>query len=224
MVKNFAVVGSVGRFLIKDKMKKEPGKKSTKKPVKKTLKKTVNGNSPRMRVKYKQEIVPLLIKEFGYKNKLQVPYMKKIVLNVGLGEAIQNIKFLDMAVKELSQITGQKPIVTKAKNSIAGFKLREGMPIGCKVTLRGQKLYEFFDRLTNVVLPRIRDFRGLSDKSFDGKGNYTLGIKDQLIFPEIKYDEIAMVHGMDISIITTAKTDHEGRALLKYMGVPFRNQ
>lgn len=195
-------------------MKKEPGNKSNKQ----------NDSTPRMKLKYKNEIVPLLIKEFGYKNKLQVPYMQKIVLNVGLGEAIQNIKFLDMAVKELSQITGQKPIVTKAKNSIAGFKLREGMPIGCKVTLRGRMLYEFFDRLTNVVLPRIRDFRGLSDKSFDGRGNYTLGIREQLIFPEIKYDEIAMVHGMDISIITTAKTDREGRALLKHMGVPFRNR
>lgn len=214
MAKNSAVVGSVGKFLIRDKMKKEPGNKSNKQ----------NDSTPRMKLKYKNEIVPLLIKEFGYKNKLQVPYMQKIVLNVGLGEAIQNIKFLDMAVKELSQITGQKPIVTKAKNSIAGFKLREGMPIGCKVTLRGRMLYEFFDRLTNVVLPRIRDFRGLSDKSFDGRGNYTLGIREQLIFPEIKYDEIAMVHGMDISIITTAKTDREGRALLKHMGVPFRNR
>jgi len=187
-------------------------------------KKVLNSESPRLKAKYEQEVIPLLMKEFGYKNKYQVPRMEKIIVNVGMGEAIQNIKFLDGAIKELGQITGQRPIVTKAKKSIAGFKLREGMPIGCKVTLRGQRLYEFFDRLTHVALPRIRDFRGVSEKSFDGRGNFTLGIKEQLIFPEIKYDEVAMSHGMDITIVTTANSDHEARALLKNLGIPFRSR
>jgi len=187
-------------------------------------KKVLNSESPRLKAKYEQEVIPLLMKEFGYKNKYQVPRMEKIIVNVGMGEAIQNIKFLDGAVKELGQITGQRPIVTKAKKSIAGFKLREGMPIGCKVTLRGQRLYEFFDRLTHVALPRIRDFRGVSEKPFDGRGNFTLGIQEQLIFPEIKYDEVAMSHGMDITIVTTANSDHEARALLKNLGIPFRSR
>jgi large subunit ribosomal protein L5 len=205
------------RFWIKDDFVK--GQRTTPKS-----KKTSNGEKPRVKIKYDQEVIPLLMKEFGYKNKLQVPRMEKIIVNIGMGEAIQNIKFLDSAVKELGQITGQRPIVTKARKSIAGFKLRSGMPIGCKVTLRGQRLYEFFDRLTHVALPRIRDFRGVSEKAFDGRGNFTLGIKEQLIFPEIKYDEIAMTHGMDITIVTTAKSDHEARALLKNLGIPFRNR
>ena len=178
----------------------------------------------RLRERYRKEVVPAMMKEFSYKNQLQVPRLEKVVINVGMSEATTNIKLLDTAVKELSQITGQKSVVTKAKKSIAGFKLREGMPIGCKVTLRGSRMYEFLERLMHVALPRIRDFRGVSAKSFDGQGNYTLGIKEQLIFPEIKYDDVLATHGMDITINTTAKTDGEGRALLKYLGIPFRQQ
>ncbi|MEK7871059.1 MAG: 50S ribosomal protein L5 [Nitrospirota bacterium] len=172
---------------------------------------------------YKKEVVPALRKEFSYKNMMEVPRLQKIVINVGMGEAIANVKMLDAAVKEISLITGQKPLLTKAKKSIAGFKLREGMPIGCKVTLRGDMMYEFMERLLNVALPRIRDFRGVSGKSFDGNGNYTLGLKEQLIFPEIKYDEIMAVHGMDITIVTTARTNEEAKALLRLLGMPFRN-
>lgn len=172
---------------------------------------------------YKKEVVPALKKEFSYKNLMEVPRLEKIVINVGMGEAIANVKMLDAAVKEISLITGQKPLLTKAKKSIAGFKLREGMPIGCKVTLRGDMMYEFLERLLNVALPRIRDFRGVSGKSFDGNGNYTLGLKEQLIFPEIKYDEIMAVHGMDITIVTTARTNEEAKALLRLLGMPFRN-
>lgn len=172
---------------------------------------------------YKKEVVPALRKEFSYKNLMEVPRLEKIVINVGMGEAIANVKMLDAAVKEVSLITGQKPLLTKAKKSIAGFKLREGMPIGCKVTLRGDMMYEFLERLLNVALPRIRDFRGVSGKSFDGNGNYTLGLKEQLIFPEIKYDEIMAVHGMDITIVTTAGTNEEAKALLRLLGMPFRN-
>jgi len=172
--------------------------------------------------RYTQEVVPAMMKEFGYKNPMQVPKLEKIIVNVGMGEAIANVKLLDAAVKELGQITGQKPVVTKAKKSIAGFKLREGMPIGAKVTLRRERMYEFLDRLLTAALPRIRDFRGISPKAFDGKGNYTLGIKEQLIFPEINYDEVAAIHGMDITIVTTATNDTEGRALLKNFGFPFR--
>lgn len=172
---------------------------------------------------YKKEVVPALRKEFSYKNVMEVPRLQKIVINVGMGEAIANVKMLDAAVKEISLITGQKPLLTKAKKSIAGFKLREGMPIGCKVTLRGDMMYEFMERLLNVALPRIRDFRGVSGKSFDGNGNYTLGLKEQLIFPELKYDEIMAVHGMDITIVTTARTNEEAKALLRLLGMPFRN-
>ena len=172
---------------------------------------------------YKKEVVPALRKEFSYKNLMEVPRLEKIVINVGMGEAIANVKMLDAAVKEISLITGQKPLLTKAKKSIAGFKLREGMPIGCKVTLRGDMMYEFLERLLNVALPRIRDFRGVSGKSFDGNGNYTLGLKEQLIFPELKYDEIMAVHGMDITIVTTAGTNEEAKALLRLLGMPFRN-
>ncbi len=178
----------------------------------------------RLRERYQKEVIPAMMKEFSYKNQLQVPRLEKVVINVGMSEATTNIKLLDTAVKELSQITGQKPVVTKARKSIAGFKLREGMPIGCKVTLRGDRMYEFLERLMHVALPRIRDFKGVSVKSFDGHGNYTLGLKEQLIFPEIKYDDILATHGMDITINTTAKTDAEGRSLLKYLGIPFRQQ
>ena len=172
---------------------------------------------------YQEKAVPALMKRFNYKNKMEVPKLEKIVINMGLGEAIQNIKILDSAALELSQITGQKPVITKAKKSIAQFKLRTGMPIGCMVTLRKERMYEFFNRLVNVTLPRVRDFKGLSGKSFDGRGNYALGIREQLIFPEIHYDKIDKVKGMNIVIVTTAKTDEEGKELLKLLGMPFRN-
>jgi len=164
-----------------------------------------------------------MMKEFSYKNVMEVPKVQKVVLNVGLGEAIQNIKLLDAAQRELSIITGQKPIVTKAKKSIASFKLRKGVPIGCKVTLRGDRMYEFLDRLISIALPRIRDFKGVSGKSFDGRGNYSLGLKEQFIFPEIDYDKVEMVHGLDVTICTTANNDKESKALLRFLGMPFRN-
>jgi large subunit ribosomal protein L5 len=172
---------------------------------------------------YQEKAVPALMKRFNYKNRMEVPKLEKIVINMGLGEAIQNIKILDSAAQELSQITGQKPVITKAKKSIAQFKLRTGMPIGCMVTLRKERMYEFFNRLVNVALPRVRDFKGISGKSFDGRGNYALGIREQLIFPEIHYDKIDKVKGMNIVIVTTAKTDEEGKELLRLLGMPFRN-
>jgi len=172
---------------------------------------------------YQEKVVPALTKRFNYKNRMEVPRLEKIVINMGLGEAIQNIKILDSAALELSQITGQKPVITKSKKSIAQFKLRTGMPIGCMVTLRKGRMYEFFNRLVNVALPRVRDFKGLSGKSFDGRGNYALGIREQLIFPEIHYDKIDKIKGMNIVIVTTAKTDEEGKELLKLLGMPFRN-
>lgn len=177
----------------------------------------------RLKEYYSKNVVPALIKEFKYKNRMEVPKLEKIVINMGLGEAIQNIKILDGAVAELSAITGQKPVITKARKSIATFKLRQGMSIGCCVTLRQDRMYEFFDRLVNVALPRVRDFRGISAKSFDGRGNFALGLKEQIIFPEIDYDKIDKVKGMNIVIVTSAKTDDEARHLLKLMGVPFRN-
>jgi large subunit ribosomal protein L5 len=177
----------------------------------------------RLKDYYEKEVVSALIKAFDYKNRMEVPRLEKIVINMGLGEAIQNIKILDSAVQELSLITGQKPVITKARRSIATFKLRQGMSIGCSVTLRKERMYEFFDRLVNVNLPRVRDFRGISPKSFDGRGNFALGLKEQIIFPEIDYDKIDKVRGMNIVIVTTAKTDDEARQLLKLMGVPFRN-
>jgi len=176
----------------------------------------------RLKQHYQKSVIPALTKEFGYKNVMAVPKIEKIALNVGLGEATQNPKLMDPAVNELAQIAGQRPVVTKARKSIAAFKLREGMSIGCTVTLRGDRMYEFFDRLVNVALPRVRDFRGVSSKSFDGRGNYTLGVKDQLIFPEIDYNKVEKIKGMNISITTTAKTDAEGLALLKHLGMPFR--
>ena len=177
----------------------------------------------KLREVYQEKVVPGLMKRFQYKNKMEVPKLEKIVINMGLGEAIQNIKILDSAVQEISQITGQKPVITKAKKSIAQFKLRTGMPIGCMVTLRKERMYEFFNRLVNVTLPRVRDFKGLSGKSFDGRGNYALGLREQLIFPEIHYDKIEKVKGMNIVIVTTAKTDEEGKELLRLLGMPFRN-
>ena len=176
----------------------------------------------RLREHYAKNVIPALTKEFGYKNVMAVPKLEKISINIGLGEATQNSKLMDKAVAELGAIAGQKPVITKAKKSIAAFKLREGMSIGCMVTLRGDRMYEFLDRLVNVSLPRVRDFRGVSSKSFDGRGNYTLGIKDQLIFPEIDYSKVEKTTGMNISITTTARTDAEGVALLKNMGMPFR--
>jgi large subunit ribosomal protein L5 len=172
---------------------------------------------------YQQKVVPALMKRFDYKNVMQVPRLEKIVVNMGLGEAIQNIKILDSAVQEMTSITGQKPVITKAKKSIAQFKLRKGVPIGCMVTLRKERMNEFFNRLVNASLPRVRDFKGISGKSFDGRGNYALGIREQLIFPEIHYDKIDKIKGMNIVIVTTAKTDEEGKELLRLLGMPFRN-
>lgn len=177
---------------------------------------------PRLRDIYRERVVPALMKEFGFKNVMQVPKLERIVLNVGMSEATQNVKLLESAAAELGTITGQKAVVTRAKKAIAGFKLRQGMPIGTKVTLRNRRMYEFFDRLVTLALPRIRDFRGVSPKAFDGRGNYTLGLKEQLIFPEIHYDEVASIHGMDITIVTTARTNDEGKALLTQLGMPFR--
>ena len=175
----------------------------------------------RLKDQYNNEIVDALIKKFGYKNRMQVPKLDKIVVNMGVGEAKENAKVLEAAVKDLETITGQKAILTKAKNSIANFKIREGMPIGCKVTLRGERMYEFLDRLVNLALPRVRDFRGVNPNSFDGRGNYALGIKEQIIFPEIEYDKIDRVRGMDIIFVTTAKTDEESKELLTQFNMPF---
>lgn len=176
----------------------------------------------RLREQYLNEITPELMKKFEFKSVMQVPKVEKVVINMGLGDAVGNAKVIDSAVEDLQQITGQKPIVTRAKKSIAGFKLREGMPIGVKVTLRGARMYHFLDKLFNVALPRVRDFRGLSPKAFDGRGNYTLGIREQLIFPEIEYDKVDKVRGMDITIVTTAQNDEEARELLARLGLPFR--
>lgn len=177
---------------------------------------------PRLREFYRQQVVPSMMQRFSYKNEMQVPRLTKIVVNMGIGEAISNSKLLDAAVEDLEKITGQKVVITKAAKSIANFKLREGMPVGCRVTLRGAQMYEFFDRLVNVALPRIRDFRGVPTKSFDGRGNYTLGLKEQINFPEIDYDKIMQLLGMDITFVTTAKTDEESRELLALMNMPFR--
>ncbi|MBP7765217.1 MAG: 50S ribosomal protein L5 [Deltaproteobacteria bacterium] len=177
----------------------------------------------RLKEYYLKTVVPALVKEFDYKNPMQVPKMEKIVVNMGLGEAISNVKIIDGAVQEMAMITGQKPVVTKAKKSIATFKLRQGMPIGCSVTLRKDVMYEFFDRLVNVALPKVRDFRGISPTAFDGRGNYSIGLHEQIIFPEIEYDKIEKIKGMNITIVTTARTDEEARVLLKLMGVPFKN-
>jgi large subunit ribosomal protein L5 len=177
----------------------------------------------RLKDRYQNEIAPALQQKFAYTNVMQIPKVDKIVINMGVGEAVQNSKAIDSAVADLMKLSGQKPVVTKAKKSISAFKLREGMPIGCKVTLRGQRMYEFMDRLLNVALPRVRDFRGVSAKAFDGRGNYTLGIKEQLIFPEMEYDKIDKLRGMDVVFVTTAKTDEEARELLRGFGMPYRD-
>ena len=179
---------------------------------------------PRLRSKFEKEVAPALLKELELKNTMAVPRLNKIVVNMGMGEATQNSKVLDPAVNELGQITGQKPIITKAKKSIAAFKVREGQAIGTMVTLRGDRMYEFFDRLVNIVLPRVRDFKGVSTKSFDGRGNYTLGLHDQLIFPEISYEKVDKQKGMNVTIVTTAANDNQARTLLKHLGMPFRTQ
>lgn len=210
----------------KSRTGKTSDRKSAKKEVKAPQQLDQGGDEsrfrPRLRDTYREKVVPALMKEFGYKNIMQVPRLERVVLNVGMGEALQNVKLLESAVTELGAVTGQKPVVTRAKKAIAGFKLRQGLPIGAKVTLRSRRMYEFFDRLVSLALPRIRDFRGVSPKSFDGRGNYTFGLKEQLIFPEIKYDDVASIHGMDITIVTTAKTNEEGKSLLKHLGMPFR--
>ena len=179
---------------------------------------------PRLKVRYNKDIVPALMKHFSYTNVMAVPKLEKIVINMGLGEAIANAKILDVAVDELGRIAGQRPVITRAKKSIANFKLRQNMPIGAAVTLRGDRMFEFLDRLTSVVLPRVRDFRGVSTKSFDGRGNYTLGLRDQLIFPEISYEKVDKIRGMNVTIVTTARSDDEARELLRQFGMPFRQQ
>jgi large subunit ribosomal protein L5 len=176
----------------------------------------------RLRVRFGQEVLPELMKELGFKNPMQVPRLDKIVVNMGLGEAINNGKIIDASVEQLGTITGQKPVVTKARKSIANFKLRQGQSIGAMVTLRGDRMYEFFDRLVSVALPRVRDFKGVSPKAFDGKGNYTLGVREQVIFPEINYDKVEKIKGLNITVVTTARNDEEGRALLRHLGMPFR--
>jgi large subunit ribosomal protein L5 len=200
--------------------------KTTAKPVDKAAEKKTAPpapkGTPRLMDYYRTECVPQMMQEFRYKSPMQVPRLKKVVVNIGLGEAIQNIKLLESASVELTAVTGQKPVVTRAKKSIAAFKLREGMPIGCMVTLRRDRMYYFLDKLMNVVLPRVRDFRGVSEKAFDGRGNYTLGIREQIIFPEIEYDQIDKVRGMNVTIVTSAPTDEEGKFLLKLLGLPFR--
>ena len=179
---------------------------------------------PRLRVHYSKEVVPALMKHFNYTNVMAVPKLEKIVINMGLGEAVANAKILDVAVDELGRIAGQRPVITRAKKSIANFKLRQHMPIGAAVTLRGERMFEFLDRLVSIVLPRVRDFRGVSTMSFDGRGNYTLGLRDQLIFPEIPYEKVDKIRGMNVTVVTTARTDDEARELLKQLGMPFRQQ
>jgi large subunit ribosomal protein L5 len=206
-------------------MKSEPALKESKKSKEKVRQSSAvvpPGYVPRLKDLFRKKVLPVMMKEFGYKNPMQVPRIERIVLNVGMGEAVQNIKLLESAAMELEQITGQKPVLTRAKKAIAGFKLREGVPIGVKVTLRGAQMHEFMDRLVSVALPRIRDFRGISPKAFDGRGNYTLGLKEQLTFPEIKYDDIASIHGMNITFVTTANRNDEAKALLAHLGMPFR--
>ena len=212
----------------KEEKKKGKAPKETPEAALKEAAKAAKPRGPkepsRLRVRYAKEIVPALMKHFNYKNVMAVPKIEKIVINMGLGEAIANAKILDVAADELGRIAGQRPIVTKAKKSIANFKLRQHMPIGAAVTLRGERMFEFLDRLTSVVLPRVRDFRGVSMKSFDGRGNYTLGLRDQLIFPEISYEKVDKIRGMNVTIVTTARSDDEARELLKQLGMPFRQQ
>jgi len=206
-----------------DKKKKQKGAKKGE-AFAVAEKASARGDAPaRLWVRYQQELVPALAKDLGFKNRMQVPKLHKIVLNMGLGEAISNNKLMETAVVQLAQISGQRPVITRARKSIANFKLREGQAIGLMVTMRGQRMYEFFDRLVSIALPRVRDFKGVSAKAFDGKGNYTLGIREQIIFPEINYDEIEKIKGLNVTIVTTARNDDESRALLRALGLPFRN-
>lgn len=200
----------------------KPGTKPGAKPEEKPKSAPEPTGPVRLQEFYRTQVVPAMMKTFSYKNEMQVPRVRAVVLNVGMGKATQNAKLLDSAVQELTLISGQRPIVTRARKAIANFKLRKGLAIGAKVTLRGRRMYEFLDRLMTMALPRIRDFKGISPKAFDGRGNYTLGLREQLIFPEIKYDQVQSIHGMDITIVTSAQTNDEGKALLKELGVPFR--
>jgi large subunit ribosomal protein L5 len=206
----------------KGKAPKEAPEAAAQETAKKPAKPKGPQEPPRLKVRYTKEIIPALMKHFNYTNVMAVPKLEKIVINMGLGEAIANAKILDVAVDELGRIAGQRPVVTRAKKSIANFKLRQNMPIGAAVTLRGEHMFEFLDRLTSVVLPRVRDFRGVSTKSFDGRGNYTLGLRDQLIFPEISYEKVDKIRGMNVTIVTSARTDDEARELLRQFGMPFR--
>jgi large subunit ribosomal protein L5 len=206
----------------KGKAAKEAADAAQQESAKKAAKPKGPQEPPRLKLRYTKEIVPALMKHFNYTNVMAVPKLEKIVINMGLGEAIANAKILDVAVDELGRIAGQRPVVTRAKKSIANFKLRQNMPIGAAVTLRGERMFEFLDRLTSVVLPRVRDFRGVSMKSFDGRGNYTLGLRDQLIFPEISYEKVDKIRGMNVTIVTSARTDDEARELLRQCGMPFR--
>jgi large subunit ribosomal protein L5 len=205
--------------MAKEKKEKKGGQEEQKAPA---VARHSAKETPRLKERFRKEVAPTLMKEFDLKNPMAVPHLHKIVVNMGVGEATQNAKVLDPAVNELGQITGQKPVVTRAKKSIAAFKVREGQAIGAMVTLRGDRMYEFFDRLVNVVLPRVRDFKGVSTKSFDGRGNYTLGLHDQLIFPEIDYAKVDKQKGMNVTIVTTARSDDQSRALLRHLGMPFR--
>src|SRR5215467_10508376 len=206
----------------KGKAPKQSPESEPKEGAKKAKPKSGPQEPSRLRVRYSKEVVPALVKHFNYKNLMAVPKLEKIVINMGLGEAIANAKILDVATDELGRIAGQRPVITRAKKSIANFKLRQNMPIGAAVTLRGERMFEFLDRLVSIVLPRVRDFRGVSTKSFDGRGNYTLGLRDQLIFPEISYEKVDKIRGMNVTIVTTARTDDEARELLKQLGMPFR--
>jgi large subunit ribosomal protein L5 len=218
MTKPAASASPKGSAKAAPKPETKPGAKPEEKP-----KSAPEPTGPvRLQEFYRKQVVPAMMKSFSYKNEMQVPRLRAIVLNVGMGKATQNAKLLDSAVQELTLISGQRPVVTKARKAIANFKLRKGLAIGAKVTLRGRRMYEFLDRLLTMALPRIRDFKGISPKAFDGRGNYTLGLREQLIFPEIKYDQVQSIHGMDITIVTSAQTNDEGKALLKELGVPFR--
>src|SRR5437764_13417841 len=208
--------------MAKDKKDKKGGEAQVEEPRAPQVARHSAKETPRLKERFRKEVAPVLMKEFDLNNPMAVPHLHKIVVNMGVGEATQNAKVLDPAVNELGQVTGQKPVITRAKKSIAAFKVRAGMPIGAMVTLRGDRMYEFFDRLVNVVLPRVRDFRGVSTKSFDGRGNYTLGLRDQLLFPEIDYMKVDKARGMNVSVVTTAKTDEEARKLLQFIGMPFR--
>lgn len=208
--------------MAKDKKKSKGKGGKSKKKARFQMEPIRREKPPRLQSYFKDEVAKALTKEFGYKSSMEVPRLQKVIVNMGLGEAIQNPKIIESAVEELAVITGQKPVVTRAKKSVAHFKLREGMRIGARVTLRQAKMYEFFDRMVNLAIPRVRDFKGVSSKAFDGRGNYTLGIREQIVFPEINYDKIEKINGMNVTIVTTAKTDEEGFALLKKLGMPFR--